>query len=221
MKKNAIILSMVAMIPLSAQNWEVGAFVGQQKYKDASAAYAGTGNIAVSSENKTIYGFRVGRSLFDFGPVLLSATAGYQPKVTSTLTSTYTMPLLSYPGTPAAGVPVSAASQATGTTTGQLGSSSYAVGAMFNFRAFVAIGAGVEYRVESLDSGGTSTNYARPWVRANAGVSIPSPLLKPFIGVEVDYPLGSKSYDPNGSPEDKLKAVASKGQIGIYGGIRF
>jgi hypothetical protein len=97
---------------------------------------------------------------------------------------------------------------------------------MFNFKAVVAVGAGFEYRSESLavsGSGSTnvSTTYGRPWARLNVGYAIPSPVVKPFIGVEVAAPLTSKSYDANGSPEDSLKMIAPKLQLGLYAGIRF
>ncbi|HJV21404.1 MAG TPA: hypothetical protein VJ570_01855, partial [Holophagaceae bacterium] len=100
----------------------------------------------------------------------------------------------------------------------------WSVGAMFNFKAMVAFGAGLEYRSESLDITGTggafSTTYGRPWARANVGFAFPTPIVKPFVGLEVAAPLSSKSNE-TGSPEDVAKSLAPKMQIGLYGGIRF
>ena len=42
----------------------------------------------------------------------------------------------------------------------------------------------------------------------NAGYAFPTPLVKPFIGLEVAVPLTDKDLGP-------------KLQIGVYGGIRF
>lgn len=67
----------------------------------------------------------------------------------------------------------------------------------------------------------TSTNYARPWLRLNLGMAIPTPGVKPFFGVEGDLALVSKSVDINSSNEDMLKGLAPKSQIGVYAGIRF
>ncbi len=95
------------------------------------------------------------------------------------------------------------------------------MGAMFNFKALVAVGAGVEYRSEKITGPTTSTTYGRPWARVNAGYAFPTPLVKPFIGIEVAAPLTKKDYNDSLSSEDTLKAFAPKLQVGVYGGIRF
>jgi hypothetical protein len=98
------------------------------------------------------------------------------------------------------------------------------VGAMFNFKAMVAFGAGLEYRLEKLNgtnSGLSDTSYNRPWLRANAGYAFPSPVVKPFVGLEVALPLTSKSFDRAATDEENMKAFAPKLQIGLYAGIRF
>ena len=82
------------------------------------------------------------------------------------------------------------------------------------------MGAGLEYRAEKLDVEGESTTYNRPWIRANIGYAIPSPLVKPFFGLEVAFPLTSTSNKFD-SIENTLKSMAPKNQIGIYAGIRF
>jgi hypothetical protein len=198
MKKATLALALLMAVPLAAQKWEVGVFLGQQSYKSVSDS-----GLTVELEKKTVASIRFGYSVFDLGPALFQLTAGYQPQAnTDAKMNGTTIPDFSYD------------------------QKHWSVGAMFNFKAVVAVGAGLEYRSESLSvSGGNSTNvsttYGRPWARLNAGYAIPSPMVKPFFGVEVAAPLTSKSYDPNASSEDALKMIAPKLQIGLYAGIRF
>lgn len=198
MKKMSLLL-VLAAVPLSAQSFEVGLFIGQQSYKSFSAA-----GQTIEPVKKTVTGVRLGYSIVDLGPALLQVTAGYQPesKTTGELNGV-TLP-------------------------GDYSQKHWSVGAMFNFKAFVAIGAGVEYRSESLgfkDTGiDVSTTYGRPWARANVGFAFPTPIVKPFIGLEVAVPLASTSPSAAEYGVDDsvtLKAHAPKMQIGLYGGIRF
>ena len=101
-----------------------------------------------------------------------------------------------------------------------------------NWNFLVRLGVGLEYRSEKLNftdaflpSANTSTTYGRPWVRGTAGFTIPTPLVKPFIGVEVAFPLttSTTTYDQvnNGDWNSLNKAMAPKAQYGIYAGVRF
>ena len=197
MKKLILPLALVAAAPLAAQSVELGIFIGQQTYKDVSA-----GGSTLEASKKTVTGVRFGYSVVDLGPALFQLTAGYQPESKTELKED---------GLTAPGV--------------EFSHKHWSVGAMFNFKAFVAVGAGVEYRSESLDitgtGGGYSTTYGRPWARVNAGVAFPTPLVKPFVGLEVAAPLTSKSYAIGDSQQDLSKSLAPKMQIGVYGGIRF
>ncbi|HCZ33920.1 MAG TPA: hypothetical protein DHV93_10990 [Holophagaceae bacterium] len=96
---------------------------------------------------------------------------------------------------------------------------------MFNFKAFVAVGAGLEFRSERLSGSvagtGDSTTYNRVWARMNAGFAVPSPFVKPFFGVEAAFPLSTRSLESDASAADALKSMAPKSQFGIYAGIRF
>jgi hypothetical protein len=92
---------------------------------------------------------------------------------------------------------------------------------MFYFKAGLALGAGLEYRYEKLEIAHQTTNYGRTWARVNLGFSIPSPVIKPFIGVEAAFPLSNTTTDVNGSPDEQLKGIAPKREIGIYAGLRF
>jgi len=200
MKKATIALALLLGAPLAAQSFEVGLFVGQQQYPsphmEVSPGLTGQLNL----DNKTVYGARFGYSIVDIGPALFQVTAGYQPESKTALKPTL------------GGVPSG--------TPAELKQSHWSVGAMFNFKAVVAVGAGLEYRAEKLDVEGESTTYNRPWIRANIGYAIPSPLVKPFFGLEVAFPLTSTSNKFD-SIENTLKSMAPKNQIGIYAGIRF
>lgn len=198
MKKLMMACVLVAA-PLAAQDFEAGVFLGQQSL-DSAKVVAGK----VEPQAKFVAGARVGYSLLDLGPALLQVTAGYQPKVKFE--------------TELNGVKVAAR---------EYEHQHYSVGAMFNFKAFVAVGAGVEYRFEKLEASGAGapsgldTTYNRPWARANIGVAFPTPLVKPFVGLEVAMPLVTKSQDGSLKSEDILKAQAPKFQVGLYAGIRF
>ncbi len=194
MKKLALI-ALVAGMPLAAQSWELGLFAGQQSYKSIDAF-----GISAQPKSKTVLGARLGYSVVDLGPALFQVTAGFQPKTESTI-------------------------QVNGADFGEKFQQQHtSVGAMFNFKAGVAFGVGMEYRMEKLNtvsSGLSDTSYNRPWLRANAGYAFPSPVVKPFIGLEVAVPLTSKSFDAAASDEENMKAFAPKLQLGLYAGIRF
>ena len=194
MKKIALI-ALAAGLPLVAQSWELGLFAGQQSYKSISES-----GLTGEPKSKTVLAGRLGYSLVDVGPALFQVNLGFQPKVDT-------------------------AFQVNGKDTPVNYQHQYmSVGAMFNFKAMVAFGVGLDYRMEKVNgtlSGIGDVSYNRPWLRATAGYAFPTPVVKPFIGLEVGVPLTSKSYDPNGSTEDAFKAMAPKLQIGLYGGIRF
>ncbi len=191
MKK--ILLPLLFVAPLAAQSFEVGLNVSRQQYPSITEA----GLMKVEPQDKTVVAGRFGYALVDLGPALFQVTAVYQPKVDTD-------------------VKVNGA-----TSAAQLGQEYWGVGAMFNFKALVAVGAGVEYRSEKLSTPGVSTTYGRPWARINAGYAFPTPLVKPFIGIEVAAPLTKKDYNDSLGTEDILKSLAPKLQVGVYGGIRF
>lgn len=110
----------------------------------------------------------------------------------------------------------------------------WAVGAAVNWNFLVRLGVGLEYRSEKLHfnqsyAGTTqfdgSTTYGRPWIRGTAGFTFPTPIVKPFIGIEAAFPLTSSKVtgqDLANSDIDALnKGIAPKAQYGIYAGVRF
>ena len=199
----AAALAILLAAPLAAQTWEVGLNVSQQSYKEFGS------DPWVAPKKTTPIALRAGYAVFDLGPALFQITAAYQPKVESDLENGFGQPS-----------PV------------RYGHEYYGIGAMFNFKALVAVGAGVDYRFEKASyTGGLidrTTSFARPWARVNAGFAFPTPVVKPFIGLEVAAPLTSYSQDDannatsvTGFADGFNKAVAPKLQIGVYGGIRF
>ncbi|WP_243303545.1 hypothetical protein [Geothrix oryzisoli] len=179
MKK--LVLPLLLVAPLAAQSFELGLNVSRQTYQSRDTVPK------VEAEDKTVVAARAGYSLIDFGPALFQVTAAYQPKAETELKPNGFL------------VPT------------KLGNEYWAVGAMFNFKALVAFGAGVDYRFETrtiTNVYSSSHTYSRPWARVNAGYAFPTPIVKPFIGLEVAVPLTDEELGP-------------KLQIGVYGGIRF
>jgi hypothetical protein len=202
MKICTLVLTLLLLSPLSAQTWELGIFAGSQTYNSNSNSMPGlttTGSCA----KKTAFAARLGYSVIDLGPAMLQLTAGYQPSVTTTAR-------IITQGTSAPG-------QAP-TDSGPLDyqSSHSSVGVMFNFKALVTVGAGMEMRFEKQSLVSNSASYARPWIRANIGMAFPIPILKPFFGLEIAAALSSTS-----DGLQPVKSLAPKSQIGAYAGIRF
>ncbi len=191
-----ILLPLLIAVPLAAQSYELGLNISRQAYPSNTGSFVlGTGK--VEPQDKTVVAGRFGYSFFDLGPALFQVTLAYQPKVDTEI-------------------------RLNGANTGtSLGDEYWGVGAMFNFKALVAVGAGVEYRSEKITGFGNTTTYGRPWARVNVGYAFPTPLVKPFIGLEVAAPLTTKSYNDSLTSEDILKSFAPKLQVGLYGGIRF
>jgi hypothetical protein len=198
MKKLTLALAL-ASLPACAQDYEVGVFLGQNTYR--SQTIAGT---EFKPETKSVAAARLGFSIVDLGPALFQFTVGYQPKAKTAMEVNGAAAPLDY------------------------GHQYWSAGLMFNFKAFVAVGAGVEYRGEKLSMEGPgvnqSTTYGRPWARINVGFSFPTPFVKPFVGVEAAAPLSSASVTDAeylSDPDKALKAHAPNFQVGVYGGIRF
>ncbi len=197
MKKMLMVL-VLAGLPLSAQSWEVGLFLGQQSYSSFNAAGMDT-----KPDNKPVGILRGGYSFVDFGPALLQVNAAIQPKSSSNVTINGT------------GIGLNLDHQAT------------SLGFAFIFKAGVSASLGLDYRWDKLEANfmgaSASTTYARPWVRGNIGFAFPTPLIKPFVGLELAAPLSKKDIGSLGpaTDEEALKGLAPKLQIGIYGGIRF
>lgn len=205
MKKSILFLLIAGGLPLLAQSYEVGLFLGQQQYPSPHADVMPGTTLQMEAASKTVWGLRFGYAVTDMGPALLQFTAGFQPEAKSDVKG-------SLGGSPAVVV-------------GDFKQQHWSAGAMATFKTVVAVGVGVEFRSEKLSGnlGGSSdsTTYNRAWVRANAGYAVPSPVLKPFFGVEVAFPLTTTSLSADASNAETLKALSAKSQFGIYAGLRF
>jgi hypothetical protein len=87
------------------------------------------------------------------------------------------------------------------------------LGAMFNFDAFIAVRAGLEYRMEKLND--------RPWLKVDLGHTFRTQATRPFVGLELAAALRRKGLLLGGAEADLLRAYAPDYQIGIYGGVHF
>ena len=205
MKKQIFIFLVAGTLPLLAQSYEVGLFLGQQQYPSPHVDVVPGTTLQMEADSKTVWGLRIGAAVFDMGPALLQLTAGFQPEAKSDVKG-------SLGGSAAVVV-------------GDFKQQHWSAGAMATFKAVVAIGVGVEFRSEKLSGnlGGIpdSTTYNRAWARVNAGYAIPSPVFKPFFGVEAAFPLASTKLTLSASNADALKALAAKSQFGVYAGLRF
>lgn len=188
------LLPLLLAVPLAAQSFELGLNISRQQYPSHNEI----GIFKVEPQDKTVVAGRFGYAIVDLGPALFQVTAAYQPKVDTDV-------------------------KVNGSSAGmdKMGHEYWGLGAMFNFKALVAVGAGLEYRSEKITNGGLSATYGRPWARVNAGYAFPTPLMKPFIGLEVAVPLTKKDYNDSLGAEDVLKSFAPELQVGLYGGVRF
>jgi hypothetical protein len=203
MNPRALFLLWPAISPLSAQTWELGLFAGQQTYNSFSDSNVGL-SMSGSSTRKSVLGARLGYSVIDLGSAMLQLTLGYQPKVTSIARIT------------TRGTDLQASGETTDSGPLDYKVSSTSAGVMFNFKTRVAIGAGLEMHFERLSLPANTATLARPWFRANFGMAFPSPVLKPFIGLEI----AAAMFPENDLPQT-TKSLSPRAQVGVYGGIRF
>jgi len=182
-------LLLLLALPLSAQNFEAGVNISRQSYTSNTApGFSGHPDpVVFDFESKTVVAGRIGYSLVNIGPTVFQLSAAYQPKTDTELKPN--------------GVTVPT----------KLGSEYWGVGAMFQFQALVAFGAGIDYRFEKTTMVNIFTDthsFNRPWARVNAGYAFPAPVVKPFISIEVAAPLTKENHSP-------------ELQVGIYAGLRF
>lgn len=196
-KKLLLFSALTAMAVAPASAGEVGLLLDKQVGK-AQAASFGTGQ-KYDAVSPTGFALRGGYDVLDLKVAALQVNATWHNKTTGDLTYG-------------------------GTKFGELDNQYWAVGAMVNWKLLVNVGAGVEYRSESLTfrptvGSSTDSTLGRPWARVNVGFSIPTPIVSPFFTVEVAAPLSKK--DTTATYKDLSEALAPQVQIGIYGGIRF
>jgi len=203
-KSTAVGFALIALAPLAARasGVEIGILADKQvgKVQALSAAASGdfpSGNYDAVSP--TGFGFRVGYTFLDLKIASLGAAMTYHPKAEGDL-------------------------KAAGTTYGKLGHDYAAIGLQADWKFLVNLHAALDYRSEKVttawnDGSTDSTTLTRPWATVGVGVSLPMPVVSPFVRLEVAAPLSTpKSGD---SSDDFRKAMAPSLQVALYGGIRF
>jgi hypothetical protein len=115
-----------------------------------------------------------------------------------------------------------------GVNSGKFNTEYLAIGAQVDWKFLVNLHAGIDLRRERLTTesapgfGDGSTTYTRPWIKAGIGWSAPTPVVSPFVRLEVAMAATKQgSLSANPSADDFRKAMAPDYQIGLYGGIRF
>lgn len=208
MKSLALLLPLLAVLPLTAQTWEVTVFGGRQTYPAVSAGNGSQfepSSASFATDKKGVLAIRGGWSALEFGEARLQVTAAYQPTTSSNQANAV--------NDPSSGpIPAQAFPYRAGYT---------AVGAMVRLQALVDLGLGVDFRFEQLSTQGSSTSYDRPWLRATAGWAFTLAAVQPILGLEAAYPLSTKSFQYASGSENALQATAPKSHLGIYAGVRF
>lgn len=107
-----------------------------------------------------------------------------------------------------------------GINTGQkYGIEYFAAGGKVEWKFLVNLYAGLELRGEKLSLGNESVTYTRPWIKGGVGMSLPIPVLSPFVRLE--YAMPTTKDDKTGSSSELLKALAPQHQIALVAGIKF
>ena len=214
MKKTLALLALASALPLAAQSFEAGALYTWNPTKDQTLS-VGSNSVGYKADTWKAAGLRFGYNFVSVGPMEFQGNATIQFNNTQDIAIKQN------------GAPVS--------TAGYVFNEEYkywAVGAAVNWNFLMRLGVGLEYRSEQLhlndssDGYYHSTTYGRPWIRGTAGFSIPAPVVKPFIGAEVAFPLTTKTLNlsdvtPPVNLDNFNKSLAPKAQYGIYAGIRF
>lgn len=198
MLRMASLCTLLAASSLSAV--EVGLLLDKQ-FGKAKAASAVSEYEAVKPGGM---GFRVGVGLLDLKVAELGAAFTYHPKAKDDLVFRTGVP----------GVDIR----------GDYEAEYMALGVQADWKFLVNLHAGVDIRREkyttSYSGGGAeSTDVTRPWIKAGIGFSIPTPILSPFVRLEVAVAAAKTDKMNNG--DEVRKTLAPNYQIGIYGGIRF
>jgi hypothetical protein len=203
MKKTIVAgLVLLGISSLPASAGEVGLMVDKQ-IGTVQAVQAGnglSGGMAGSFEavSPTGVGVRLGYTLLNLEVLELGVIGTYHPSVHSNLV---------LPGLP------------TGTYTNQYA----AIGIQADWTFLLNLHAGMEYRAEkltaSINNVTDSVDYYRPWMNAGIGLSLPLPVVKPFVRLEVAVPMTKQTGTTTST--DLIKALAPSLQVSLYGGIRF
>ena len=194
-----VVLASAALATLSANAAEVGLLLDKQ-FGKAQTITAGIGG-KYDSVSPTGFGIRAGFSVLDLKVAELGLTATYHPKAEGDLVLN-------------------------GTKIGKMGTEYVAVGAQVEWKFLMNVYAGLDLRREkyTTDVAGykDSNSVTRPWVKAGVGFSVPTPVVSPFVRLEVAMATTKDDKTVDATPsENTRKALAPEYQVGLYGGIRF
>ena len=206
MKKTVLtglVLVGLASIPVRAA--EVGLLLDKQVgasqavlWGNSAPGTAGTPG-SFNAVSPTGVGFRVGFSLLNLEVLDLGIVGTYHPSVQGNLVFQ-------------------------GNTLGTYSNQYEALGIQADWTLLLNLHVGMEYRSEKLtatlaNGAADSETYLRPWMNAGIGLSLPLPVVKPFVRLEVAVPVTKKSNPV--AESDFIKAMAPSLQVSLYGGIRF
>ena len=190
------LLSGIAFVP--AQASEFGLLLDKEIGR-AQAFSGNSGGLLLGNYDKaspTGVGFRAAYTFLDLKVAEFGAAVTYHPKSEDDLVRN-------------------------GVTIGKFGDQYVAIGVQADWKFLMNLHAGLDMRSEKLttsaDNG--STTLTRPWVKAGVGFGIPTPVVSPFVRLEVAVPLSNS--ESSSSPDDLRKAMAPSLQVALYGGIRF
>ena len=202
MKKTLVAgLVLLGISSASLSAGEVGLLVDKQ-IGTSQALLAGANGGTVGSYDAvspTGVGVRLGYTLLNLEVLELGIVGTYHPKVTDDL-------VLS------------------GAHLGTFSNQYEALGIQADWTLLLNLHAGLEYRAEKLTAswnagGSESVTYYRPWMNAGIGLSLPLPIVKPFVRLEVAVPVSKESSSADTTTF--VKAMAPSLQVSLYGGIRF
>ena len=211
LSKRAIPMLLVAsgMTAFHARSTEVGLLLDKQFGQSISLPNAGN----FKSFDPSGFGIRGAYTLINLKVAELGLTATYHPKAKSDFASTF--------------------------IGAQARSEYISVGAQADWKFLVNLHLGMEMRREKISTLGRlavadiysnlliyanagDTTISRPWINTGVGFSWPLPVVSPFVRLEAAYALKTYSLPATTANGDDLrKAIASKYQVAIYGGIRF
>jgi hypothetical protein len=201
-------LVLLGMASLRLSAGEVGIFadklIGTTQAVNTGVQLGGQPLTAGSfnSISPTGYGVRLGYSLLNLEVLDIGVVGTYHPSVQGNVVLA-------------------------GQTLGVLQQKYAAVGIQADWTFLLNLHAGVEYRAEKLNFEGDApftsqtVNYYRPWMNAGIGLSLPLPVVKPFVRLEVAVPVNKTATTVTSSSTDLIKAMAPTVQVSLYGGIRF
>ena len=218
MNKTALLLALVAALPMSAQSFSAAVSYGKLQTVAQTFAAApdaeGQQNFGQFSDGAlTAYGLHLAWEALAFGPLALEVTVGYRAPATLNLTDSVWATL------PGVTIPLGS-----GSVPAQLRDGSVSAGVRLAGHLPMDWGVGVEARSENLRLVGTpgtlSATLTRPWLEGSLGYTFPSLALKPFVAGFVAMAVTKVAND--GSYDTKLvQAMAPKTEMGLRAGLRF